>query len=311
MPTQSPEAASSLTEALGEEELRRLVVAALEEDLGDGDLTSSTAVPAGTRAEAKLIAKGAGVLAGLELFRETFLVCDSEAEVECFAEDGDSVVPGMEVARVRADARAVLVAERTALNFLQQLSGVATLTAAFVARAAGRARILDTRKTVPLLRSLQKYAVVMGGGENHRFGLFDEAMIKDNHLDLSGLGLEALTADVRSQLGDHVRITSEARNRDEACGAVRGGADVVLLDNMTPDEMRALVDELRDLAEALGRSVELEASGGVGLADVERVAASGVDRISVGALTHSAPVLDLSLQISAVTSADDAGEARV
>jgi nicotinate-nucleotide pyrophosphorylase (carboxylating) len=191
---------------------------------------------------------------------------------------------------------------------LQQLSGVATLTASFVERAAGRVRILDTRKTVPLLRHLQKYAVVMGGGENHRFGLFDEAMIKDNHLDLAGLDLEALTAQVRGELGSEVRITSEARDDEEARGAVRGGANVVLLDNMTPAKMAALVPELRALATSMGRTVELEASGGVGLDGIDAIAETGVDRVSIGALTHSAPVLDLSLLIE--TRVETPAEAR-
>lgn len=289
--------ASSLLEALGAERLRALVLTAIEEDLGDRDLTTSTAVPPGRQVRARLVAKGAGVLAGLELFAEAFRICDADAVVELDFSDGERVVPGDEVARVSGEARALLIAERTALNFLQQLSGVATLTAKYVERAAGRVRILDTRKTVPLLRHLQKYAVVMGGGENHRFGLFDEAMIKDNHLDLAGLDLEALTAQVRGELGSEVRITSEARDGEEARGAVRGGADVVLLDNMTPTSMAALVPELRALATALGRTVELEASGGVGLDAIDAIAATGVDRVSIGALTHSAPVLDLSLLI--------------
>lgn len=292
--------ASDLTEALGPDGLRDLVAAALEEDLGTGDLTTATAVPAGARVRAVLRAKAAGVLAGLELFRETFLVCDGDATVELLAEDGEPVGPGDLLARIEGDARAVLVAERTALNFLQQLSGVATLTAAYVARAGGRARILDTRKTVPGLRLLQKYAVTRGGGENHRFGLFDEAMLKDNHLDLAGCDLEELTRRVRGALGEGVRITSEARDRAEAAGAVRGGADVVLLDNMTPDQMAALVPELRALADERGRPVELEASGGIGLDGVEAVSHAGVDRISVGALTHSAPALDLSLLVEAL-----------
>ncbi len=298
--TACDEALDSLTDALGVDGLRELVAAALEEDLGPGDLTSSTAVPPGARVRAVLRAKATGVLAGLELFREAFLVCDRAASVELLVEDGDEVAPGTIVARVEGDARAVLVAERTALNFLQQLSGVATLTAAYVERAGGRARILDTRKTVPGLRLLQKYAVTRGGGENHRFGLFDEAMIKDNHLDLAGLGLEELTRRVRAALGDTVPITSEARDRDEAEGAVRGGADVVLLDNMTPDQMTELVPHLRRLAEERGRSVELEASGGIDLASVEAASRTGVDRISVGALTHSAAALDLSLLVEAL-----------
>ncbi|MDF1799304.1 MAG: carboxylating nicotinate-nucleotide diphosphorylase [Planctomycetota bacterium] len=296
-PSTTEDDSSSLTEALGPDGLRSLVAEAIEEDLGDGDLTSSTAVPLGAKVTARLVAKASGTLAGLELFREAFLVCDGSATIELLATDGDAVEPGQEVARVTGDARAILVAERTALNFLQQLSGVATLTAAYVQRAGGRARILDTRKTTPLLRLLQKYAVICGGGENHRFGLFDEAMIKDNHTDLAGVGLEELTRSVRGQLGEGIRITSEARDAEEAQGAVRGGADVVLLDNMSPKEMAALVPGLRALAAGRGRPIELEASGCVGLEGVEAVSRTGVDRISVGALTHSAPALDLSLLV--------------
>jgi nicotinate-nucleotide pyrophosphorylase (carboxylating) len=287
----------SLVDLIGQAELRRIVALSIEEDLGSGDLTSSMAVPPGAHVTATLLAKGAGRLAGLELFREAFLVCDSNAEVTLFHADGETVAAGDRVAKVSGDGRAVLIAERTALNFLQQLSGVATLTAAYVEQAAGRARILDTRKTIPLLRALQKYAVVCGGGSNHRFGLYDEAMIKDNHLDLSGLDLESLTREVRERLGNEIPITSEARNRAEAMGAIRGGADVVLLDNMSVEQMTALVPELREVARAAGRKVELEASGGLTLADVEAVSKTGVDRISVGALTHSAKVLDLSLLV--------------
>lgn len=297
MSQSNPETAATLTEALGAERLRALVVTAIEEDLGDRDLTTSTAVPAGRQIVARLMAKGHGVLAGLELFAEAFRVCDEQVEVTLAFEDGDTVQPGDQVARIQGDARALLIAERTALNFLQQTSGVATLTAQFVERARGRVRILDTRKTIPLLRYLQKYAVVMGGGENHRFGLFDEAMIKDNHTDLAGMSLAALTASVREQLGPDVRITSEARTPEEARGAITGGADVVLLDNMTPTEMQALVPELRTLSAGLPRTVELEASGGVTLESIDAIAETGVDRVSIGALTHSAPVLDLSLLI--------------
>jgi nicotinate-nucleotide pyrophosphorylase (carboxylating) len=287
----------SISELIGADELRRLVVLAIEEDLGEGDLSSSTAVPVGALATATLVAKGAGRLAGMELFCEAFLVCDAESEFVLHKGDGDDVAPGDHVAEVSGDARALLVAERTALNFLQQLSGVATLTASYVERAAGRARILDTRKTVPLLRALQKYAVLCGGGENHRMGLYDEVMIKDNHLDLADMDLETMTGEVRGLLGSDVRITSEARSPAEAEGAIRGGANVVLLDNMTSEEMAALVPRLREVAKEIGASVQLEASGGMGLDDVDAVARSGVDRISVGALTHSAPVLDLSLLV--------------
>ena len=201
------------------------------------------------------------------------------------------------VAEVEGLARALLTAERIGLNFIQRMSGIATLTARFVSLAEGRARILDTRKTTPGLRVLERYAVRCGGGENHRFGLFDEAMVKENHIELAGRPLVEVLTSMRSELGPGVRITSEARDRAEAEDGVRGGADVVLLDNMSPATMSELCPVLRALASERGRPVELEASGGIDLTTLAAVSASGVDRISIGALTHSAPALDLSLDL--------------
>ncbi len=274
---------------------------ALDEDRGGGDLTSAHAVPAGARAAARLVPKSEGVLAGLAVFARAFELCDPAARVEILAEDGERARRGQTVVRVEGSARALLTAERTALNCVQRMSGIATLTAryAHLAREAGMdpPRILDTRKTTPNLRVLEKYAVRCGGGENHRFGLFDEVMVKENHIELAGRPIEQVLADLRRAVGPSVRITSEARDEREALAGVDGGADVVLLDNMTPQEMRRLAPILRQRAAGLGRKVELEASGGIDERTIGDVARSGVDRISVGALTHSAPALDLSLDL--------------
>lgn len=284
------------------------VKVALEEDVGSGDVTSRHAVPAGARARARLVSRATGVLAGLPAFARAFERCDPSARVVLERADGESVRPGELVGVVEGDARALLAAERTALNLLQHLSGVATRTARFVALVAAHpgVRILDTRKTTPGLRALEKYAVRCGGGENHRAGLWDEAMLKENHLALAGRDVESVVADLRRSLAPGVRVTCEARDAAEARAAVRAGADVVLLDNMTPSALAALCPELRALARELGRTVELEASGGMTEDVVAEVAAAGVDRISIGAITHSAPALDLSLYLDPMPSGDGA-----
>jgi nicotinate-nucleotide pyrophosphorylase (carboxylating) len=281
-----------------------VVLPALEEDRGAGDVTSRVAVPEGAPARARLVAKEAGVLAGLDVFARVFELCDPGAEVRLAAADGDVVEPGREVAVVEGGARALLLAERTALNLLQRLSGCATKTARCVALLrdlpgpGGRGvRLLDTRKTTPGLRALEKYAVRCGGGENHRFGLFDEVLLKENHMALAGRPMEQVLGELRAQVGPGVRITAEARDLEEARAAVRGGADVVLLDNMSPEAMGSACEDLRALARELGRELELEASGGVSEDNLRAVAASGVDRVSIGALTHSVAALDLSLSV--------------
>jgi nicotinate-nucleotide pyrophosphorylase (carboxylating) len=288
-------------------EIDRYIRAALDEDRGGGDLTSFTAVPEKARARATLVAKGAGVLAGLPVFARTFEICDRRAKIELLAKDGAACQKGDVVARIEGSARALLLAERNALNFVQRLSGIATMTAKFVrlAREAVPAasgdskvpRILDTRKTTPGLRLLEKYAVRCGGGENHRFGLYDEVMVKENHIELAGRSIEAVLEDLRRAVGPGIRITSEARDEREALAAVDGGADVVLLDNMTATELARLSPILRARALARGRRIELEASGGVDERTIGDIARAGVDRISMGALTHSAPALDLSLEL--------------
>tara|TARA_R110002126_G_scaffold34937_3_gene107898 strand:- start:4040 stop:5023 length:984 start_codon:yes stop_codon:yes gene_type:complete len=289
-----------------------VLVTALAEDVRTGDITTEHSVPVGARARARLVAKAPGVLAGLDAFVRAFVLCDGNVQVECLATDGDAVTVGQHLATLSGSAAGLLIAERTALNVLQRLSGVATLTRRYVDAVAHvpGTRILDTRKTTPGLRLLEKYAVRCGGGENHRIGLFDEAMIKENHLDLSGRDLESLVQHVRASIAPGTRITAEARDADESRAAVRGGADVVLIDNIPADQLVALCVELRALAHELGHAVELEASGGIHLGTVAGVAEAGVDRISIGALTHSAPALDLSLYLEPLAgSASDAAGA--
>jgi nicotinate-nucleotide pyrophosphorylase (carboxylating) len=269
------------------------------------DVTTRTAVPAAARARATLLVKGDGVLAGMEVFERAIWMLDPEASVDRLLDDGTRVAPRDVAARIEGRAQALLVAERTALNLLQRLSGVASMTARCVELAAGRARILDTRKTTPGLRLLEKAAVVAGGGENHRIGLYDEAMVKENHVELAGRTIEQALALLRKDLGPRVRITSEARDAREALAAVRGDADVVLLDNMSVLDMTALVPELRNAAALRGRPLEIEASGGVNERTLPAIAASGVDRVSIGALTHSAPALDISLELEPLVAAGD------
>ncbi len=268
--------------------------AALAEDVGSGDLTTEAAVDANARGRGTLHAKAAGLAAGLDVFARVFALLDPGARVRGSVKDGDEVAPGEALLEIDAGTRALLTGERTALNLVQRMSGVATLTARFVALAAGRARVLDTRKTTPGLRVFDKYAVRCGGGENHRFGLFDEAMIKNNHLDASEHSIGELIKRLRAARGSELRITVEARNETEALAAAAGGADVVMLDNMAPDLMATVSARVRAAA---GGAIELEASGGIDLDNVAAVAASGVDRVSIGALTHSAPALDLSFAV--------------
>jgi nicotinate-nucleotide pyrophosphorylase (carboxylating) len=241
------------------------------------------------------VAKASGVLAGLPVFEATFRACDPECTVRLLRADGDVLVAGDRIAEVEGKAQSLLLAERTALNFLQRMCGVATATARLVGLAAGRVRILDTRKTTPGLRAFEKYAVRCGGGDNHRFGLYDQVMIKENHIDLSGSDCESVTRRVRAGVGAGVVMTVEARDPEEARAAIRGGADVVLLDNMTPSDLTSLMPSLRALAQELGSGVQFEASGGIDRNTLEQYAAVGIDRVSIGALTHSSPSLDLSL----------------
>lgn len=268
-----------------------VVRAALREDLGRaGDITTLTTIPAGRRARAAIGARKAGVIAGLPLAVAAMRMLDPAAEIAVTKGDGSRVAAGDVVATITADARALLSAERVALNFLGRLSGIATLTAAYVAAVAGtRARIVDTRKTTPGWRALEKYAVRCGGGVNHRFGLDDAVLIKDNHIAVAGGVRPALRA-AKAAVGHLVKIEIEVDDLDQLAEVLDEGADVVLLDNMAPDRLRQAVA-------MVGGRLITEASGGVHLDTVAAIAATGVDLISVGALTHSASVLDLGLDI--------------
>jgi len=277
------------------------------------DLASWHGVPTEARATAVLRAKARGVVAGLSVYAAVFAMLDPDSRTVLERADGDAVAVGDVVARTTGRARALLTAERTALNFVQRASGIATATRRYVeaARQGGHAAVHDTRKTAPGLRRFDKAAVRAGGGRNHRLGLHDEAMLKDNHLDLSRVpsgdvaARTAYVARVRASLGPNVRLHVEARDEDEARAAIAGGADVVLLDNFAPAELARLVPRLREYAaERPGRpAVELEASGGIDLETVAAFSATGVDRLSVGALTHSVRALDLSLGIDLASDA--------
>ena len=268
------------------------------EDLVRRDLTTRTAVSKERRGRATLVAKESGVFAGGEAFRRALSYLDPTATVEALVPEGQTVLPGDIVLHAHGNGRALLVAERTALNIVQRMSGVASRTRQCVDLVEGTgARILDTRKTTPGMRTLDKYAVRVGGGCNHRIGLYDEVMVKENHVDLAGRSIEEVLRDIRADIGPDVNITAEARDEEEAMAGVRGGANVVLLDNMSPAVMGEMVPRLRALAKELGQVVELEASGGITHETLPEVARSGVDRISMGALTHSAPALDLSLNL--------------
>lgn len=271
------------------------VARALGEDLGlAGDITSQACIPAAMRATLAMVTRKPGVIAGLQLAVEAFRQADPALVVTLHKADGDSLAPGETVLTVEGNARAILVGERTALNFAGRMSGIATLTAEYVRRVAGtKASIVCTRKTTPGLRAFEKHAVLCGGGRNHRFGLFDAVLIKDNHVAVAGGIAEALRA-AKAHAGHLVKIEIEVDSLAQLDQVIAEGADVVLLDNMNAAM----------LAEAVGRvkakrpTLLTEASGGVNLETVAGIAKAGVDLISVGALTHSAPVLDLGLDIA-------------
>ncbi len=274
---------------------RRLVELALQEDVGGGDLTSLAVIPEALEGRAVFVARAPGVLAGLPAATLVFATLDPRLQFEPLLRDGDAVQPGNRLARVAGPMRAILSGERTALNFLQHLGGIATQTRRYVDAVAGlKCRVLDTRKTLPGWRLLEKYAVRCGGGQNHRVGLFDGVLIKDNHLSALGHGKKEIRAAVEAARSLHaaaVPIEIEVDNLAELDEALHCTPDIVLLDNMPPEAMREAVRR-RD---AVAPQVLLEASGGVTLATVRAIAETGVDRVSVGALTHSAPALDMAL----------------
>lgn len=271
------------------EDFSDIVERALAEDLAErGDITSNAVIAPGVASHGNIVARVAGVIAGLDVAEYVFARVDPSIAFGRVVSEGAHVRDGEVVAMVTGPARSILTAERTALNLLARMSGVATATAELVAAAAGTgARITDTRKTMPGLRVLDKYAVVAGGGVNHRMGLYDQVMIKDNHLLAAGSISSAVTA-ARAAVGDDIRVVVEVDGLSQLAEAMETSADRVLLDNMSPEELRRAV-------EMVGGVMETEASGGVTLDTVRAIAESGVDFISVGWITHSAPQLDLAL----------------
>ncbi len=274
--------------------IREIITQALREDIGQGDLTTLAVISADAPASAHVVLREAGVLAGLPVLQAVFEQVDPALTIQLHAHDGDQVSAGTVVAQISGPARGLLTGERGALNLIQRMSGIATTPARYVAAVEGLpVRILDTRKTTPGLRWLEKYAVRMGGGVNHRFGLYDAVMLKDNHLALlaaRGIDLETAVQQARAAVGPLVRLEVEVETPEQADMAAAAGADVILLDNMSPAMLRTAVERVR------GRAL-LEASGGITLATIRAVAVTGVNYISVGALTHSAGALDLALDV--------------
>jgi nicotinate-nucleotide pyrophosphorylase (carboxylating) len=265
----------------------------LNEDIGRGDITTQSTVTRTQSAKGRFIAKESMVVAGLEAAEAVFSTLDSQQQIEAFVSDGDEVEAGKVIARTAGFADVLLAGERLALNLMQRLSGIATLTRRFVEAVEGtRAQIVDTRKTTPGLRMLEKYAVATGGARNHRFGLDDGVLIKDNHVALAG-GVATAVERARKAVGHLHKVEVEVSRERDLRDALEAGADILLLDNQTPEETRRLVE----VARSIKADVLLESSGGITLENVREYAEAGVDLISVGALTHSARAVDISFKI--------------
>lgn len=278
---------------LDQEQISRFIHQALQEDKFKDDMTTSLVIPAGLTMDGVIEALQEGVPAGLDICRQVFTTVDQKIDAQLFCKDGDLVKTGDIVARIRGSAQSILRAERTALNILGWMSGIATLTWQFVEQVKGSGAVIcDTRKTTPTLRLFEKYAVRAGGGHNHRMNLADGVLIKDNHLNVlraAGKTLGEVAALARSSVPEGIKLEVEVTSYEEALEASGFGVDVILLDNMSASEMKRVV-------EALAGRVKLEASGGISLENVAEVGATGVDFISIGALTHSAKNMDFSLE---------------
>jgi len=281
---------------LNEAQIEEIIDRALAEDLGRGDITTEALIHGDQQGIGLIIVKREGIIAGIEVARKIFHRVDPNLKLEILLEDGSRVKPGNKAARVAGNIVSILKAERVALNFLQRLSGIASETGRYVERVKGLpVRIMDTRKTTPSLRELEKYAVRLGGGENHRMNLGDGILIKDNHLVAlrsQGLSIKEIIAKARQSAPQRLKIEVEVRTVPEALEAAEAGADIVMLDNMNLKDMRRAVKFVH------GRAL-IEASGGIALDNVRAVAETGVDFISIGALTHSAKALDISLELEA------------
>ncbi|MBB6733352.1 carboxylating nicotinate-nucleotide diphosphorylase [Cohnella zeiphila] len=284
------------------EAVRAQIRAWLAEDIGSGDVTTMATVPQGHQSRAIIHAKASGILAGMPVARLVFEVVDPSLQVDSQAKDGERIERGRVLAVVEGSTHSILTGERLALNLLQRMSGIATVTRSFVDAAEGYpARIADTRKTTPGHRTLEKYAVRVGGGANHRFGLFDAVLIKDNHIKAAG-GVSAAIAAAKRRIPHTMKVEIEAESLAQAEEGARAGADIVMLDNMNSAAMTEAVSAVRRIAP----HVVLEASGGMRRERVREVAATGVDVISVGGLTHSFEALDISLDLNEKKAGDPA-----
>lgn len=276
------------------DDIRPIVESALREDIGQGDITSDVLIPSGCRGKGVIIARENGVIAGLPAVGLVFGILDSKLEFTPHIPDGKRVDKGEKIAEVTGEAKAILSGERTALNFLGHLSGIATKTAGFVEKANHlNVKIMDTRKTTPNLRVLEKYAVVVGGGYNHRMGLYDAVLIKDNHLKLRKEKIADVVKKVRGGVPAPVKIEVEVTDFTEVEDALNGKPDIIMLDNMSVSEVMKAVGFVRKS----GHSVQLEVSGGITIENVLKYAETGVDIISIGALTHSVKSLDVSMEM--------------
>ena len=268
-----------------------LIKRAIQEDINYLDVTSDYLLPPEQTGAAKFVAKASGVLCGLDVAFRVFQLLDPTFSAKAYQSDGDPVEKGDLIAEFTGNARQLLKGERTALNLLQHMSGIATATAQAVALTKGtKASIADTRKTLPGLRALQKYAVTIGGGKNHRFNLSDAAMLKDNHIDAGG-GITSAISKLREKVGHMTKIEVETRSLDELREALAAGADIIMLDNMT-------IEQMAEAVKITGGKALLEASGNITADTIQAVAATGVDIISIGALTHSVKAFDISMKIS-------------
>jgi nicotinate-nucleotide pyrophosphorylase (carboxylating) len=281
-------------ESLNTPQVKQLISQAIAEDMSQKDVTTKALIPETQKSKASVIAKARGIVAGTEIAKEVFLKVDPKLVVDILIKDGAEVRPGDVIARVEGKTSSMLKAERVALNFLQRLSGIASETALYIQAVKGLpVFIMDTRKTTPGLRTLEKYAVRVGGGKNHRMHLADGILIKDNHIAVlrsRGLSIKEIITKARQKASPELKIEVEVKTPEEAMQAAEAGADIIMLDNMNLEEMRQSVRLVKGLA-------LLEASGGITLENARAVAETGVDRISIGALTHSPKALDISLEL--------------
>lgn len=274
---------------LDKKEIDKIVSLSLKEDIGSGDITTNSIIAKNKKSCAYFYAKESGVIAGLAIAKSVFKKLDKNITWKSFAKDGDEVRKGTKIAMVKGSFRAMLTGERTALNILQRVSGIATLTSLFVERTNGtKARILDTRKTAPGLRMLDKYGVKIGGGKNHRFGLYDMVLIKDNHINVAG-SITSAVKQIKEHIKKRILIEVETSNLNEVREALNSKVDIIMLDNMNNEMMKEAVKMINSKA-------KVEASGNISLDNIRSVAETGVDFISVGALTHSVKALDINMK---------------